>query len=311
MPAAVEDAARRRSEARAASDWETADRLRAEIEAAGWRVVDAGLDYRLRRASPPSVEVAGEIRYGRSGDVPSRLGEPSIGLATIIFLASTDAENRRSLVALDDAMPAGVDVVVVADAVDVGAITNHEVVRTTAPLGRGAALNIGVRRARAEIVIAMESSVFPSGDVVTPLVEALRDPSVAVAGPVGLVSSDLRLFEEVVPDSEPLDVTAIQGELMAFRRADATARGPIDEAFRFPRYLDVWLSLVLRDEGQGRPARRAVAVPGLAVERGEPAARRSTPVADRERRSKRNFYRLLDRFRTRLDLAGPSPQRQR
>jgi hypothetical protein len=274
-------------------------------------VVDRGFGYRLERASPPSIEVGGEIRYGQSEDVPSRLGEPPTGIATVIFLASHDAaENRRSLVALDRAAHDGVDVVVVADGVDLDAGTKHEVVRTSAPLGRGAALNIGVRRARSEIVIALDPSVIPSGDVVTPLVEALGDPSVGVAGPVGLVSSDLRRFEEVVPLTGPLDVTAIEGGLMAFRRADAAARGPIDEAFRDPGYLDVWLSLVLRDEGEGSPARRAVAVPGLAIERIGPAAPQPARAAQRARLSKRNFYRVLDRFRARLDLAEPSRTRQ-
>jgi len=306
VPAAIEDAARRRAEARAARDWETADRLRAEIEAAGWRVIDAGVRYRVERASPASIEVGGEIRYGRSEDVPSRLDEPLTGLASVIFLASGDKlVNRRSLAALDDAVPAGVDVVVVADGVDVDASTTHEVLRTSAPLGRGAALNIGIRRARAAIVIAIDSSIVPSGDVITPLVDVLRDPTVAVAGPFGLVSSDLRLFNEAVPSGEPVDVTAVQGELIAFRRADAAGRGPIDEGFRISRYLDVWLSLVLRDEGEDRPARRAVAVPGLALERGEPVARPSVPSKQRDRLSKRSFYRLLDRFRTRLDLAVP------
>ena len=274
-------------------------------------MVDRGFDYRLEPASPPSIEIGGEIRYGQSKDVPSRLGEPPTGLATVIFLASHDAaENRRSLVALEGAVPAGVDVVVVADGVDLEAGTRHEIVRTSAPLGRGAALNIGVRRARSEIVIALDPSVNPSGDVVTPLVEALRDASVGVAGPVGLVSPDLQRFEEVVPSTGPLDVTAIGGGLMAFRRADAAERGPIDEAFRDPGYLDVWLSLVLRDEGEGSPARRAVAVPGLAIERLGPAAPQTGRAAQRARLSKRNFYRVVDRFRTRLDLAGPSRERR-
>ena len=39
---------------------------------------------------------------------------------------------------------------------------------------------------------------------------------------------------------------------MAFRRADAAARGPLDERFRFYRNLDIWWSLVLRDEGEDR-----------------------------------------------------------
>ena len=312
VPATVEEAARRRSEARAERDWATADRLRGEIEAAGWRVVDAGIDYRLEPASPPSLEVAGEIRYGRSDAVPSRLDEPPTGVASVVLLASPDAgENRRSLAGLGEAAPPGVDVVVVADglhdhaAAELESSIEHELVRTSSLLGRAAALNIGMRRSRAPVVVVLDPSIVPTGDVITPLVEALADPRAAVAGPIGLVSTDLRRFEEVLAVDRVVEAAAIEGYLMAFRRADAAVRGPVDEAFRFYRNLDIWWSLVLRDEGEGRAPRRAVVVPGLSLERHEPAAWRSATPAVRDRLSKRNFYRVLDRFRTRLDLAVP------
>ena len=312
IPPAVEDAARRRSEARAEADWATADRLRAEIEAAGWRVVDSGSKYRLALARPPDVEVEGEIRYGRSDAVPSGLDEPATGLATVVFVASPDVvENRRSLAGLVESAPPHVDAVVVADGVADGTIEGLatqsmpiEIIRTSARLGQGAALNIGIRRSRAPVIVVVDPAITPTGDVITPLVDALADPTVAIVGPFGLVSSDLRRFDEVVATEKPLEASAIQGYLMAFRRADAAERGPIDEAFRFYRNLDIWWSLVLRDEGEGRPPRRAVAVPGLPFQRGEPAAWRDTAPAERDRLSKRNFYRILDRFRTRADLAS-------
>ena len=99
----------------------------------------------------------------------------------------------------------------------------------------------------------MDTSVQPTGDVVTPLVGALDDPTVAVVGGWGLVSTDLRRFEEAPAG----DVDAIEGYLQAFRRADAIERGPLDERFRFYRNLDIWWSLVLRDAGEGEPPRRA------------------------------------------------------
>jgi hypothetical protein len=312
VPPAIEDAARRRSEARAEADWATADRLRGEIEAAGWRVIDSGDRYRLELASPPDVEVGGEIRYGRSDAVPSRLDEPATGLATVVFVASPDAvANRRSLAGLVGGAPDGVDVVVVADGLPDGAIEGlatqpvpSEILRTSARLGQGVALNIGIRRSRAPVVVVLDASITATGDVIRPLVHALADPTVAIVGPFGLASSDLRRFEELVPSDGLADAAAIQGYLMAFRRADAAARGPIDEAFRFYRNLDIWWSLVLRDEGEVRPPRRALVAPGLPLERGEPAAWRDTAPAERDRLSKRNFYRVLDRFRTRLDMAS-------
>jgi cysteinyl-tRNA synthetase len=323
-PEEVRAAARRRSEARAARDWATADALREEIEAAGWRVIDAGTDYRLEPAHPSDEEVGGEIRYGRSDAVPSRLEEPATCVATVIVVVEADDPAATGAIsAAARHLPEDADLVVVADGVGdalVGGISDllaaapleasrHEVVRTSAPLGRAAALNTGVRRSRGPIVIALDPSIDVTGDVVAPLIAALEDRSVAVAGPFGLVSSDLRRFEEVAPMSDrPTDVAAVQGYLMAFRRQDAALRGPLDEAFRFYRNLDIWWSLVLRDEGEREASRRAVAVPDLPLIRREPWAWTSTPEGERERLSKRNFYRLLDRFRTRLDLAVPPPR---
>jgi len=133
--------------------------------------VDRRLAFRLEPASPPSVEVDGEIRYGRSDAVPSRLDEPPTGVATVVVLASPNAnETGRSLAALSAAQPAGVHVVVVADGVEPPTTdASQEVVRTSAPLGRGAALNIGIRRAAASVVVVLDPSIVPVGDVITPL----------------------------------------------------------------------------------------------------------------------------------------------
>jgi len=53
-PTEVVALARARAEARADGDWPRADGLRAEIEAAGWKVVDAGTAFRLEPATPPT-----------------------------------------------------------------------------------------------------------------------------------------------------------------------------------------------------------------------------------------------------------------
>ena len=144
----------------------------------------------------------------------------------------------------------------------------------------------------------MDTSVEPTGDVVTPLARALDDPSVAVAGGWGITSRDLRTFE----DAPAGDVDAIEGYLMAFRRGDAADRGPLDERFRFYRNLDIWWSLALRDEGEGSTPRRAVRVADIPAVRHEHRGWASLPDEERTRQSKRNFYRIIDRFGSRRDL---------
>ena len=309
IPEEVLDAAHARARAREARDWPEADRLRAEIEAAGWRIVDRGTDFALTPLAPVTVEDEGGTRYGSSDAVPSRLGDPPAGLATVILVA-TDwlADLERTLDALTSTSPSGVGIVVVADGPSeeqahalaaVVARPSVEVVRTSERLGQGAAMTIGLRRAAAPVVVVMDTSVEPRGDVVTPLVRALDDPTVGVAGGWGIVSDDLRRFEEAPAG----DVTAIEGYALAFRRAEGATRGPFDERFRFYRNLDIWWSLVLRDEGEGNAPRRAVAV-DLPAERHEHRGWTSLPADERDRLSKRNFYRIIDRFGARRDLAG-------
>jgi hypothetical protein len=317
IPDDVLSAAHARSKARAARDWPEADRLRATIEAAGWRIVDRGTDFALSPAAAADETNGGRVRYGSSRSVPSRLEEPSTGSATIILLATDWPDDlQRALDALRTTSPAGTSVVIVADgpsAAQAEALETLaaeaspgddrpdppiEIVWTSERLGHAAALNAGMRRAAAPVTVLLDTSVEPIGDVVSPLVRALDDPSVAVAGGWGITSGDLRKFE----DAPAGDVDAIEGYLVAFRRADYAALGPLDERFRFYRNLDIWWSLVVRDEGEGNVPRRALRLDGLPAVRHEHRGYTSLADNERDRQSKRNFYRIIDRFGSRRDL---------
>src|SRR5262245_64342241 len=87
IPDEVLAAAHARSAARAARDWPEADRLRAEIEAAGWRVVDRGPDFALSPAAPPTLDAEGRVPDGSSPPGPSRPDEPTPGGAALLLFA--------------------------------------------------------------------------------------------------------------------------------------------------------------------------------------------------------------------------------
>jgi cysteinyl-tRNA synthetase len=163
-------------------------------------------------------------------------------------------------------------------------------------LGWAAARNAGLGRAAAPIVVVVDGSVEPAGDILTPLRDALADPAVGVVGPFGLVTEDLRDFRE----SGGPEVDAIEGYLMAFRREVLTEAGSFDEGFRFYRAADLDLSFRIKDRGLQA---RVVTLP---VIRHEHRVWATTPQAERERLSKRNFYRFLDRWKDRFDLCVAS-----
>jgi cysteinyl-tRNA synthetase len=168
-----------------------------------------------------------------------------------------------------------------------------EVISLVGDTGWAAARNAGLRRARGEVVLAADGSVEPTGSVVDPLADALRDPSLGIAGPFGIVTTDLRQFDEA-PGPGPCD--AVEGYLMAFRRDVVRDVGGFDEKFRWYRTADIEWSFRVKDAGLRC---EVVAVP---VTKHAHRMWFETDPGDRARWSKRNFYRFLDRWRDRWDL---------
>ena len=157
------------------------------------------------------------------------------------------------------------------------------------------AANAGIHAAAGEVVILFDPGTELTGDVAGPLLAALGDPQVAVAGAFGVRGKGtLKEFES---HSGP-EVDAVEGYCIAFRRADALAVGGFDRRFRFYRIADFELSFRLRDQG----GRRALVVPGLPIPKHAHRLWESTPEDERARLSKRNFYRFLDRWGARQDL---------
>ena len=169
------------------------------------------------------------------------------------------------------------------------------VIRLDPPAGFAAAVNAGLEAAAGDVCVLFDQSTEITGDAIGPLLSALADPDVVVAGPFGLRATDVAVKE--FAESPGPDVDAVEGYCMAFRRADALAAGGMDPKFRFYRIADIDLSFRLRDHGG-----RAIAMPQLPVVKHEHRLWEATPPAERDPLSKRNFYRFLDRWRTRVDL---------
>ena len=291
VPHEVRELVEERTRARQARDYAAADALRKRIRSAGYEVEDSAAGPVLRPARPAVTRIP-------PGGVRSVLGqEPSFDVSVQWLVQGWPEDTVRGVEGFRR-YPSGRSVQhVVVDSADTDPELwpdGVEVVPLDRDPGWGAGRNAGLKRAAGRVVLVVDSSVEPVGDVIGPLVEVLSDPTVGVAGPVGAVTEDLRTFR---PSDGP-EVDAVEGYLMAFRRDVAVKAGLFDEGFRFYRAADLEMSFRIRDMGL-----RAVRVP-LPIERHLHRMWTSTPEARRERLSKRNYYRLLDRWRGRLDLCS-------
>jgi GT2 family glycosyltransferase len=139
----------------------------------------------------------------------------------------------------------------------------------------------------------LDTSIEPTGDFLAPLLAAFNDPSIGIAGGWGVRSGDAREFA----DAPAGEVDAVEGYCLAVRRAALRAVRGFDRRFRFYRNADLDFSFAVRDAGW-----RALRTEPLPVERLEHRGFASLPEAERDRLSKRNFYRFLEHWGDRRDL---------
>jgi cysteinyl-tRNA synthetase len=283
-----------RNAAREARDWPRADALRDELAAMGWEVQDLAARSTLRPILRPTERER----------LPSLLAEPAELPCSIQAVADDHPEDLARLLRGLASHPPQVEwelVVVVnrpsfdfdAMLADAALSTEPSLIESSERLGWADARTLGFGRSRGEITILLDSSLEPVGDFATPLLAAFEDPTVGLAGGWGVTSADARQFE----DAPPGEVDAIEGYCLAIRRAALQAVGGFDRRFRFYRNADLDFSFAVRDAGW-----RAVRTEPLPFEQHEHRGYTSLPDAERDRLSKRNFYRFLDHWGDRPDL---------
>jgi hypothetical protein len=287
-PAQLIELLERRRKARAARDFAAADALRAEIETAGWRVVDAAGESHLES---PAEEA--EV-HPTVAAVSNRADQPDGCERTLCLAVHGWPEDARRLLAACGG--AGTEVV----AVDVGAAglvpadllpqswpgVGVRVIRVEEPIGQADAWNICARQAAGRVLFFVEPSLEFDAGVLKQLAEVLEDEAVGLAGPFGMSTTDMRQFES--DDAETVDALEY---LLAICRADLGRVGEFDPHFRFYRNLDIDFSYQVRAAGLG--VRRVDCGP---ITRHVHRLWEATPEPERERLSRRNFNRFLDHW---------------
>jgi cysteinyl-tRNA synthetase len=299
VPDEVRRMAAEREDARGRRDFDAADELRDRIRRAGYTVTDTPSGPELAPLGPP---VAAPVPRVRPADVPTLLDRPPAFEASVHWLVQgwpEDVERGIASFARHCTARSVQHVVVDVTGADRDWPDGSDVVSLIPGTGWAEARNAGLVRSLGSIVLIADGSIELSGDAVGALADVLRDPTVGVTGPFGIVTEDLHDFQE----SDGPDVDAVEAYLLAVRREQVVDGPRFDRGFKFYRTADIELAFQLKAQGL-----RVVVTPAP-VTRHEHRMWASTSETDRERFSKRNFYRFLDRWRGRHDLTVAGGER--
>jgi cysteinyl-tRNA synthetase len=283
---------------RAAGRYAEADALRAAIAAAGYAVRDTR-DGPIVVARPPEEEFR---VITRPLDVADASGMPDRYDFSVNLIARDSRDDLERCITSIAQHAAGRNIELVI--VDNGStdetvhylqdLVRHGVTDATGRgipltvffadhnLGFAAGRNATMRASRGRYLVLLDTSIELQGDIWAPIERALADETIGMAGPYGLVTRNLQDFYE---DDGP-EVDAVEGYLMAFRRALLPEIGWFNEKFRFYRLLDIYESFMAKTGGY-----RVVTLPEVAARITKHPHREWYALSEDERaeKSKKNY----------------------
>ncbi|MGH3665309.1 MAG: glycosyltransferase [Egibacteraceae bacterium] len=298
--------AQQRAEHRANRDFAAADALRDRIAGAGYQVSDTPDGPVVTRASRFVAVAAHQVPDHRDTDDAHDAsvlllldafgldGEPEWLVADATrCLASVLAHSQGrdyEVVILDNGIGGAAGDWAADAARNPGVTALH----LSEAVGFAEARALQHRVATGRILLWLDTSVELRGDVLGRLAEVFDDPGVGAAGRWGaVVGHSVQHFDGVEPPAVGVrDVHAVWSYLLGLRRTPLrTGAVELDLGFRFYRNADADVSFRVRAAG----ARTVVCdLPATQhVHRGYS----ETPRAVVERESRRNYRRLLDRWR--------------
>lgn len=291
-PESVHELARARQAARAEKNFALSDSLRGEIAAQGFEVVDVADGYELR----PKKRFA---TYSSTRDIKAiNSGKYPITVAMIIDGFHEDTiQTLQSIKAHSDC---AIAMLVIGEA---GALADQLDARTslvelTENFGWGESANALLRNVTSEFIVIMDPSTRFTGDAIAPVLEELQKREfVAVGWRGGLIN--LEDEWRSVDDRGAGEVDVLFSYFIAMHREDALAARGFNNRALYYRNADIEFSLALR-HANGRLLQM-----DLPLEQARHHGYYDTEEQYRELQSKKNYDRILERFRGKTAILSP------
>jgi hypothetical protein len=284
--------AQERTAVRAAKDWARSDQLRDEIAAAGFDVVDVAGGFELKaRERYPVYTSPRDIR-------PIVVGKSDIALTMIVDGFIDDcAETVQSIKKFSD-VP-----IVLLVLGEPGALVDHldaqtKIVALSEKFGWGECANALLKNVAAKYVIVMDPSTRLMGDAITPVLAVLNEGKYIAAGwKGGLINLDDQWRS--VDNKGAGDVDVLFSYFIAVDREGAiTAEGFNNRAIYY-RNADIEFSLRLKH------ASGNLLQMDLPLEQARHHGYYDVDPEYRDLQSKKNYDRILERFRDKEAILSP------
>ena len=291
VPDSVTAIAQARMDARAAKDFALADKYRDELLQAGFDVVDIAGGYELKPKKPYIT-----LAYPR--DIRSIDLDNDVTVGLIIDGFTEDA--LETVKAIKANSNCAVAIISIGDA---GSLFEQMDKRTyLISVNPGAAwgdcANVFLEKVQSKYVVIMDPSTRFTGDAISPVVQELeKGEYVAVGWRGGLINTDDEWRS--VDDKGPGEVDVLFSYFMAFNRAAMVEVGGFNPRAVYYRNADIEYSLKIRQAG-GKLLQMDLP---LTQERHH--GYHDVDPEYREIQSKKNYDRILDKYRVKSAILSP------
>ena len=285
-----------RQQARANKDFALADKLRDQILAHGFEILDVPGGFEFREKSPFA-------QYARIGDfrhVSETKFDATIAIIVDGFCDDAAIAVKAAQGHTSEKIAIVVLVVGTPDATALTPVLNSRtvVVQITGGVGWGEAANALLKAAPSSYVFIMDSSTIFDGDAVTPALELLqRNEFVAVGWRGGLINIEDEWRS--VDDKGPGEVDVLFSYFLGINREQALEAGAFNIRAVYYRNADIEFGLRLR-QAHGRLWQL-----DLPLHQERHHGYHDTDPTYRDEQSKKNYDRILDRFRGKTEILSP------